>query len=149
MATATAFEANDTATRTARSIARHIPAAARILLGALFLLSGLVGLLAAPQPAPGLPEGAIAFSASLMKTGYMFPLISGTEAIAGLLLLAHRFVPLALSLLAPIVVNILLFHLVLEPNGLVVAVVVTALEIYLAWGYRDAYRPMLTPRTAR
>jgi uncharacterized membrane protein YphA (DoxX/SURF4 family) len=149
MATATAFEANDTATRTARSIARHIPTAARILLGALFLLSGLVGLLAAPQPAPGLPEGAIAFSASLMKTGYMVPLITGTEAIAGVLLLANRFVPLALALLAPVVVNIVAFHLFLEPSGLVVAVVVAALEIYLAWGCRNAFRPMLTPRTAR
>jgi len=79
----------------------------------------------------------------------MFPLICGTEAVVGGLLLANRLVPLALALLAPVVVNILAFHVFLEPSGLGVALVVCALELDLAWGYRSAYRPMLALRASR
>jgi hypothetical protein len=118
-------------------------------MGALFLLSGVFGLVMSPPPTPGLPAGAIAFAAALTKSGYMMPLVSGTEAVVGLLLLANRFVPLALALLAPVVVNIFLFHLFLEPSGIPVAVVVGALELYLAWTYRAAYQTMLVARAVR
>ena len=149
MGTSFTFEANSTAIRTARTVTRYLPATGRILMGALFLFSGLLGLLVSPQPTPGLPEGAIAFSNALMKTGYMSQLISATEAIVGALLLANRFVPLSPALLAPIVVNILAFHVFLEPSGLPLAIVVTTLEVYLAWAYRRVYRPMLAPRAFR
>jgi hypothetical protein len=135
--------------RVSRSVVRHLPTAARVLMGALFLFSGVLGLVMAPQPTPRLPAGAVAFAAALAKTGYMMPLVSATEAIVGLLLLANRFVPLALALLAPVVINIFAFHLFLEPSGRAIAVVVCALELYLAWGYRGAYRPMLAMRAPR
>jgi hypothetical protein len=61
---------------------------------------------------------------------------------------ANRFVPLALALLAPFVVNSLALHAVLERSGLPVAVAVLALLVYLAWAYRKAYGPMLAPKTA-
>ena len=92
MGTSFTFEANSTALRTARTVTRYLPAIGRILMGALFLFSGLLGLLVSPQPTPGLPEGAIAFSNALMKTGYMSQLISATEAIVGALLLATTVV---------------------------------------------------------
>ena len=130
-------------------VVRSLPAVARVLLGALFAFAGLAGLLMSPQPTPGLPAAAVAFATALAKTGYMMPLVSGTEAIVGLLLLANRFVPLALALLAPVAVNIFAFHVFLEPSGLPVAVGVCTLEIYLAWRYRAAYRPMLSARVAR
>lgn len=135
--------------RWSKAIVRHLPVAARVLMGALFLFAGLAGLLMSPQPTPGLPAGAIAFSAALVKSGYMLPLISGTQALVGALLLANRFVPLAVALLAPVVVNILAFHVFLEPSGLPVAVVVVALELYLAWSYREVFRPMLAARAVR
>jgi len=52
-----------------------------------------------------MPEGAVAFSGALMKTGYMFPLIMGTQLLVGVLLLLNRFVPLALVLIMPVLVN--------------------------------------------
>ena len=73
----------------------------------------------------------------------MFPLIFGTQAIVGVMLLVNRFVPLALALIAPVIVNIIAFHLFLEPSGIAPGAVVLALEVYLAWAYRQAYRPML------
>jgi len=134
-------------TRDEQSFARRLSVAARVLLGLLFFASGLANLLnLAPQPA--LPEGAAAFTGALMNTGYMLPLIFGTQFIVGTLLLANRFVPLALALLAPFVVNSLAFHAFLERSGLPVAVAVLALLLYLAWAYRKAYGPMLAPKTA-
>jgi hypothetical protein len=59
------------------------------------------------------------------------------------LLVVGRFVPLALAMLAPMVVNIFLFHVFLEPSGTVMALLVVAAEIGLAWAYRDRFRPML------
>ena len=76
----------------------------------------------------------------------MFPVIKVVEVVAGVLLLLGRYVPLALVLLAPIIVNIVLFHAFLAPGGLVLATVVLLSELYLAWSYRDLYRPMFTTR---
>jgi hypothetical protein len=56
-------------------------------------------------------------------------------------------VPLALAVLAPIVINIVGFHLFLEPSGLPLPLVVLAAEIFLAWSYRAAFAPMLHLRT--
>jgi uncharacterized membrane protein YphA (DoxX/SURF4 family) len=128
------------------SIARHLPTAARILLGLAFFVFGLNGFLHfIPQPAD-VPEKAAAFAGALMQTHYMFPLLKSFEVIAGALLLAGRFVPLALTLLAPILVNIVAFHLALEPSGSPIAIVLVLLEVYLAWSYRDVFRPMLAAR---
>ena len=81
-----------------------------------------------------------------MKTDYMHALIFGTQVTAGALLLLNRFVPLALALIAPVVVNIVAFHLFLAPSGIPMAAVVLALEAYLAWSYRESFRPMLAWR---
>ena len=130
-----------------RSFARYLPMIGRIVLGLLFCVTGLNGFLNfLPQPATPMPEGALAFAGAMLKTGYLFPLVMGTQLIAGVMLLANRFVPLALSLLAPVVVNIFAFHAFLAPSGLGVAGVVLVLEISLAWSYRKAYRPMLRMR---
>ena len=66
----------------------------------------------------------------------MMPLIFGTQLIVGTLLLANRFVPLTLALLAAFVVNSVAFHAFLERSGLPVAFAVLALEVYLPWVYR-------------
>ena len=127
-------------------ITRFAPSSARILLGVVFFVFGLNGFLQF-LPAPPMPEKAMAFLGALASTGYMFPLIKSVEVIGGVLLLSNRFVPLALALVAPNVVNIVLFHSVLAPAGLPVALFVLALELYTAWTYRDAYASMLRART--
>ncbi len=127
------------------AFARRATTAARLLMGLIFFVFGLNGFLHfIPQPPP--PAPALAFAGALLQTGYMFPLLKGTEVIVGTLLLSHRFVPLALALVAPIVVNIVAFHVALAPSGLPLALVVLALELYLAWSYREHFRPMLAAR---
>src|SRR5262249_27115624 len=88
-------------------------------------------------------EGASAFFEAMVKTRYLIPLISGTQALVGALLLLNCFVPLALALIAPVIVNIVAFHLYVARPGLPLACVVAALELYLAWSYRKAFGPML------
>jgi uncharacterized membrane protein YphA (DoxX/SURF4 family) len=128
------------------AISRFAPGASRIVLGLIFFVFGLNGFLQF-LPQPPIPERAGAFAEALAATGYMFPLIKSVEVIGGALLLSNRFVPLALAIVAPNVVNILLFHAVLAPGGLPVALVVLALEVFTAWSYRDAYASMLHART--
>ena len=130
-----------------KSFARYLPIIARVLMGACFLVFGLNGFLHfIPEPKNAMPEGAAAFAGALLKAGYMLPTVMGTQLLVGVLLLLNRFVPLALALLAPVVVNIVTFHIFLAPSGLGLAVVVLALELYLAWAYRSSYRSMLNPR---
>ncbi len=117
---------------------------ARVLLGLMFTVFGLNGFLHfIPEPKTPMPEGAAAFAGALMATGYMMQLVSGTQLLSGVLLLANRFVPLALAFLAPVIVNIIAFHVFLAPASIGPGVVVTVLELYLAWAYRSAYRSML------
>ena len=125
---------------------RNLAHVARYLLGAGFFIFGLNGFLQfLPSPPPP-PTPALNFATALFATGYMFPLIKGTEVIAGLMLLSNRFVPLALALLAPVLVNIVAFHAFLAPAGLAIPIALLAAELYLAWAYRDAYAPMLRAR---
>lgn len=122
-------------------IKKTSPTAARLFLGLLFAVSGLNGFFGF-FPMPPTTEAGGAFLGALAATGYMFPLIKGTEVVAGLLLLSGRFVPLALTLLAPVTVNILLFHLVLAPPvGMPVAMVVA--QVFLAYRYRAAFAGVL------
>ncbi|MCE9618964.1 MAG: DoxX family membrane protein [Planctomycetes bacterium] len=132
-----------------QSFARHLPTIARFLMGLMFLVFGLNGFLHfIPQPKDAMPEGATAFINALMNTGFMFPLVAGTQVLVGILLLANRFVPLALVLIAPIIVVIVTFHLFLAPTGMVMALVVLALELFLVWSYRRAYHALFTARTS-
>jgi uncharacterized membrane protein YphA (DoxX/SURF4 family) len=124
---------------------RHLPTVARILLGLIFFVFGLNFFFHfLPNPPP--PPAAGAFAGALFASGYLFPLLKTFEVLCGLALLSGRFVPLALTLLAPIIVNIIFFHAFLHPAGLPLPAVIVVLELYLAWSYRDAFRPLLNPR---
>lgn len=123
------------------------PTIVRFLLGLPMTIFGLNGFLNfIPQPETPLPEGAAAFSTALMESGYMMPLIGLTQLLVGVGLVCNRFVPLALVLLAPFLVNAVAFHFFLEPSGLLPTGVFVGLHLYLAWVHRAAYRPLLTAR---
>jgi uncharacterized membrane protein YphA (DoxX/SURF4 family) len=128
------------------NISRIAPTAARYLLGTLFFVSGLNAFVQF-MPQPPVSGTAAVFMGALAATGYMFPLIKIVEVAGGAMLLSNRFVPLALALLAPNVVNIVAFHAFLAPSGLPVALVILILELVAAWSYRAAYAPMLRART--
>lgn len=128
---------------------KKLPMIARILLGLIFFVFGLMGLLNLAPPPPNLPEKLQTFTTGLMATGYFFPLLKGTEVICGALLLSGYFVPLALVVLAPISLNILLVHLFLEPSGLPIALGIFVLMVYLSFfasPYKETIKQLFCPK---
>ena len=121
-----------------------------MFLGLVFVGFGPAGLL---NLLPAQPmTGPAALFMEGMHGSYLFTLVKATEVVAGLMLLSNRFVPLALTLLAPVLVNIAAFHALYAPKGLGMVVVLLAAELHLAWKYRAAFVPMLgakvTPASA-
>jgi hypothetical protein len=126
-------------------IVSKLPIVARFFLGLLFLFSGLNGFFQF-APMPEMPPAAGAFLGALAGAGYMFPMIKSLEILIAVALLANRFVPFALILLAPIAVNIAAFHLFLTPGQAGMSVVILAVLAFLGWSYRGAYRPLFSAK---
>jgi len=119
---------------------------AQALLGLVFFVFGLNGFFNF-LPMPEMEGDAAAYMGGLMAAGYFLPVLKIVEVVAGLLLLIRLYSPLALLLLAPVVVQILLFHVFLDPAGLPMAIVITLLEAYLGLVvYREAFVKVLRPK---
>jgi putative oxidoreductase len=119
---------------------------ARYLLGFIFLVFGLNGFLHfIPTPPP--PGVAGDFMIALFQSHYLV-IISLLQVIPAVLLLINRFVPLALTLLAPVIVNIICFHALMAPSGLPMALFVTVLWVLVAYGVRSAFAGLLQMRGA-
>jgi len=121
--------------------------AARIILGLVFFGFGLNGLLNL-FPLPPAQGAAAVFIGGLAASRYFFPLLFVTYLLTGAALLTRQFVPLALAVLAPIIVNIAVMHFFVPSSGAEIglAALVTVLEIFLGWSYRLAFRPLLRAR---
>jgi putative oxidoreductase len=103
---------------------------ARLLMGLIFLVFGLNGFLHFIK-AP-MPEGIAGQFAGALFVSKYYVLIFGVQVISGVLFLVGRFVPLALVLIGPVIVNILCFHALMGAPGLPLAVVVTVLWAIVA-----------------
>jgi uncharacterized membrane protein YphA (DoxX/SURF4 family) len=124
---------------------KYVIVIVRVLLGLMFFVFGLNAFLKFMGPPPQMQGQAGAFISALMGSGYMY-VIAVLQVLGGLcLLLGARFVPLGLTLLGPIIVNIVLFHLFLEPTGLPMAVVTAALSLFLLWIYRFKFPAIFQP----
>lgn len=116
----------------------------RILLGLAFCIFGANAFLRfLPMPPPP-PDLAGDYLKVFFASGYVY-FIGGFQLLGGLLLLIGKFVPLGLTILGAVIVNILIFHILMAPQGFGPALVVTALEIFLAWRYRESFMPLLRP----
>lgn len=116
----------------------------RTLLGLLFLMSSIsyFAIVMGFMQMPPL-EGAVkTFNEGLAATGYFFTLLKVTELICGFLLVIGRFVPLALVILSPIIVNIFMVHLFLDNTGLPLASFLVLADIFLAYSYRESFAPL-------
>jgi hypothetical protein len=117
---------------------------ARFLLGLIFLVFGLNGFLHfIPSTLPSGMAGQ--FVGALAASNYLV-VVFLLQLVSAILLLVNRHVPLALTLLAPIIVNILLFHILMAPSGLILAIVVTVLWIIVFLSVRSAFAGLLQQR---
>ena len=114
---------------------------AELLLGIIFLGAGINGYVVLLGFEAFAPTSLAAME--FLGSGYFLALEKGVEIIAGILLLIRRFVPLALIVLASIIVNILAFHVFVDSDLLVLALLVTILEGILIWYYRDNFKALL------
>ena len=118
---------------------------ARYLLGFLFTVIGLNGFFHfLPMPPPANPL-ALQYLTVVTASHYMV-LIFLLQLIAGLLLLANRFVPLALTLLAAVLFNILLYHITMDPKGIGLGVFAAILWLLTFSAYRTHFRPILSSK---
>jgi putative oxidoreductase len=123
---------------------RIVTIIARILLGLIFVVFGsnaFFHFLPMPPPPPNLAGD---FVKVFVGSGYVC-VVGGMQVLGGLLLLIGRFVPLGLTILAAVIFNILVFHALMEPEGLGPGVVVTILELFLLWSYRERFAGILRP----
>jgi putative oxidoreductase len=117
---------------------------ARLLLGLAFTVFGLnffLNFIPAPPPAPGLAGD---FFKVFIASG-LAHVIGAVQVLNGLLLLIGRFVPLALTMLAAMIFNILVFHILMAPAGIGPGIVVMLLWLFLVWQYRDRFAGILSP----
>jgi putative oxidoreductase len=113
-------------------------AIARYLLAFVFIVFGLNGFLHfIPQPPP--PSELAREYFTVMSASHYLVFVFGLQLIAGVLFLLRRTVPLALTVAGPIIVNILLFHALMDPGGIVPGLVVTVLWFVVYWRFRAAF----------
>lgn len=117
----------------------------RILLGLVFTAAGLSGFFLVSNPPPMPPGLAGAFQDVFFKSHWVL-FVDSVELVAGVLLLANRYVPLALTALAAVIANILVFHITMMPSGLPVAVVVAIMWTIVALPFRAIFAPLFSPR---
>jgi uncharacterized membrane protein YphA (DoxX/SURF4 family) len=117
---------------------------ARVLLGLVFAVFGSNAFLHfIPMPPMQGPAGA--FIGALVSSGLIYA-IAALQVVGGLLLLiGGRFVPLGLTLLGPVIVNIVLYHIFLDPSGLPMACVISILALFLLWVYRHKFPAIFQP----
>lgn len=117
---------------------------ARVLLGLIFVVFGFNGFLHFIHMPPPTNPAAIQFFTAVGTTGYM-NVVFLLQIIGGLLVLLGFFVPLGLTILCPIIVNIVLFHAYMAPEGLPLACVTSLLAIFLIWRYWTNFVGLLRP----
>jgi len=119
---------------------------ARLLLGLISLVFGLNGFLNFLNMGP-LPSGLAGQFIIALAASHYFWVVAGLQVVGGVLLLVNRFVPLALVLLGPVIVNIILYHVFLNRSGAQLAILVTILWFIVFYGHRQYFSGIFVQRT--
>jgi len=118
---------------------------ARFLLGLVFVVFGLNGFLNFLEMGP-FPTGLAGQFIGALFLSHYFWVVAGLQVVGGVLLLMNRFVPVALVLLGPLIVNILLYHLFLNRVGFAPAILVTILWFIVFYAYREHFSGIFVQR---
>lgn len=118
----------------------------RLLLGLIFVVFGLNGFLNFLSMGP-MPSGLAGQFVGALVLSHYFWVVAALQIAGGALVLVNRFVPLGLVLLGPVIVNIILYHLFLNPTGTGVAIVVAILWLIVFYGHRQYFSGIFAQRT--
>ncbi len=118
----------------------------RSLVGALFIFASVTFLFKLITP-PEMTGNMKTFNEGLAASGYLMQLVKVTELICGIALLSNRFVPMALVILSPIIINIFFVHLLLDQSGLPVGIFLTVANGFLGYSYRDSFSGLFKAKT--
>ena len=118
---------------------------ARLLLGLIFVFFGLNGFLQFLQMGP-MPSGLAGQFIGALAQSHYFSVVAALQIAGGVLLLVNRFVALGLVLLGPVIVNILLYHLLLNPTGIALPIVATVLWFIVFYAHRQSFSGIFDPR---
>ena len=118
---------------------------ARLLLGLIFVVFGLNGFLNFLNMGP-MPTGLAGQFIGALALSHYYWVVAALQVAGGVLLLVGRFVPLALVLLGPVIVNIVLYHVFLNPSGVGLAIVVVILWLIVFYGYRQYFSGIFVQR---
>ncbi|TVZ56349.1 hypothetical protein OD91_1634 [Lutibacter sp. Hel_I_33_5] len=114
---------------------------AQYVLGVAMLIFGLNKFFGF-MPAPDLPLKAKIFMTALDSSGYIFPLLGVFYILAGILLVTKKAIPFALLILVPVSINIVAFHLKLDPKGVLFALIIATLNGYLIYAHWDRFKSL-------
>jgi uncharacterized membrane protein YphA (DoxX/SURF4 family) len=114
-----------------------------ILFGLMFINSGLNKFFNYMPMPKDMPEKMIKVMTAFMEIGWLFPLIAVAEIVGGILFMTNKYRALGAIIIFPVMVGILLTHILIEPSGLPVALVLLAIEIWVIIENREKYLPMI------
>lgn len=114
----------------------------RVLLGLILIVFGLNKFLQF-MPFPPMPDAAMEFMGALGKSGYIMPIVAIVEIVTGVLIIFKKFMPLALIVLFPVLLNAFLFHLFLDLAGVGGAAVAIAMNVFLIFANKESYKELL------
>src|ERR1035437_384010 len=114
-----------------------------ILFGLMFINSGLNKFFNYMPMPKDMPEKMIKVMTAFMEIGWLFPLIAVAEIVGGILFMTNKYRALGDIIIFPVMVGILLTHILIEPSGLPVALVLLAIEIWVIIENREKYLPMI------
>ncbi|RZK18287.1 MAG: DoxX family membrane protein [Pedobacter sp.] len=117
----------------------------RVLLGGMYIFASVPVLFNIQMgEMPEMTADQSTFMSGIMVTKYLFPLIKGTEFVAGLMLLIGRTAPLAAIIIFPVSLNIFLYHVFLGPKELPMVAVMLIFNLFLFYAYRQKYLPIIS-----
>ena len=125
---------------------KNLTLIARLLLGLIFVLFGLNGFLNFLSMGP-MPSGLAGQFVGALVLSHYFWIVAALQVAGGALLLVNRFVPLSLVLLGPVIVNIILYHVFLNPTGIALAIVVAILWLIVFYARRQYFSGIFVQRT--
>jgi putative oxidoreductase len=119
----------------------------RTLMGLLFIFAAVVVLFNLFPPPTEFPnEVARKFNEGMFAPAYFVKLLKITELLCGIAFVVGRYVPLATVVIAPVIINIFMYHTFVDTSGLPVAIFLVAANIFVAYYYRDHYKGLLTAK---